>query len=65
MCINPDSYFVMSFVAAAVCVMLQVTFTSSKIFCDLAVDTVEHTQKGGPVKFSYKKFLSTADYMVQ
>ena len=43
----------------------QVSFTSNKIYCDVAVESVIHTQKNTPVKYSMKKFLQTADYIVQ
>ncbi|KAG2435159.1 hypothetical protein HXX76_007243 [Chlamydomonas incerta] len=43
---------------------IEVSFTSNKTFCDVAVATVEHTQRGGPVKFSMKKALETAEYSV-
>mmetsp|Transcript_14015 Transcript_14015/g.30321 ORF Transcript_14015/g.30321 Transcript_14015/m.30321 type:complete len:516 (+) Transcript_14015:163-1710(+) len=43
---------------------IQVNFTSNKTFCDIAVDTVVHTQKNGPVKFSSKKYMTTAEYVV-
>jgi hypothetical protein len=42
----------------------QVAFTSKSTFCDIAITTVEHTQKGGPVKFGLKKELETAEYTV-
>lgn len=44
---------------------LQVSFTSNKIFCDVAVESIMHTQKNTPVKYSFKKFLQTAEYIVQ
>ena len=43
---------------------VEVAFTSNKTFCDVAVASVEHTQRGGPVKFSMKKQLETAEYSV-
>lgn len=44
---------------------IEVAFTSSKTFCDVAVDTVTHAQRGTPVKYSSKKLLSTAEYLVE
>ena len=41
------------------------SFTSNKIFCDVAVESIMHTQKNTPVKYSFKKFLQTAEYIVQ
>ncbi|KXZ43255.1 hypothetical protein GPECTOR_96g721 [Gonium pectorale] len=43
---------------------VEVSFSSNKTFCDIAITTVEHTQKGGPVKFGLKKALETAEYSV-
>lgn len=43
---------------------VEVHFTSNKTFCDIAITSVEHTQKQAPVKFGYKKQLETADYSV-
>ncbi|PNH03435.1 Coatomer subunit delta-2 [Tetrabaena socialis] len=43
---------------------VEVSFTSNKTFCDIAITSVEHTQKGGPVKFGLKKALETAEYSV-
>ncbi|KAG1679134.1 hypothetical protein FOA52_000489 [Chlamydomonas sp. UWO 241] len=59
----------MEFVVAAadpsVFYPIDVTFSSKTIFADVHVDTVEHTQSGAPVKFSFKKFLTTAEYTVE
>ena len=43
----------------------QVSFSSNKIYCDVAVESIIHTQKNTPVKYSYKKFLQTGEYLVQ
>ncbi|GLC34550.1 hypothetical protein PLESTB_001249200 [Pleodorina starrii] len=43
---------------------VEVTFSSNKTFCDIHITGVEHTQKGGPVKFGLKKSLETAEYSV-
>jgi hypothetical protein len=44
---------------------VEVSFTSSKTFCDVSVATVEYTTKSGQPKYSYKKSMSTAEYQVQ
>mmetsp|Transcript_17379 Transcript_17379/g.43669 ORF Transcript_17379/g.43669 Transcript_17379/m.43669 type:complete len:512 (-) Transcript_17379:3269-4804(-) len=44
---------------------VEIGFTSNKTFCDIAVESVTHTQKDVPVKFSSKKVLATADYVVE
>ncbi len=46
------------------CVHTQVAFASNRTFCDIAVDSATHTQKDAPVKYSSKKLLSTAEYIV-
>lgn len=43
---------------------IEVEFSSNKVYCDVAVESVEHTTKGGPVKFSSKKLLQTSGYQV-
>lgn len=43
---------------------VEVSFSSNKTFCDIAVEAVQHTQRDGPVKYSYRKALNTADYVV-
>ncbi|GFR40171.1 hypothetical protein Agub_g728 [Astrephomene gubernaculifera] len=43
---------------------VEVSFTSNKTFCDINIMGVEHTQKGGAVKFGLKKALETAEYSV-
>lgn len=43
---------------------VEVSFSSNKTFCDIAVDTCMHTQKDAHVKFSSKKLLATAEYVV-
>ncbi len=44
---------------------MQVNFTSNKIFCDVVVESVINAVKNAPVKYSFKKFLATAEYIVQ
>ncbi len=44
---------------------VEVSFTSNKTFCDIAIGAVEHTQRDGLVKYSMKKALETAEYVVQ
>lgn len=56
--------FVTSAADAEVFYPVEVTFTSNKNFCDINITGVEHTQKGGPVKYSLKKILETAEYSV-
>eukprot|EP00798_Chlamydomonas_sp_ICE-L_P008070 gene8070-1312_t len=43
---------------------VEVSFTSTKTFCDVHVDTVTNTNSEAPVKFSYKKFMGTSEYQV-
>lgn len=43
---------------------IELSFSSNKTFCDIAVAGVEHTQKSAPVKYSYNKSMSTAEYQV-
>ncbi|GAX83714.1 hypothetical protein CEUSTIGMA_g11139.t1 [Chlamydomonas eustigma] len=44
---------------------VEVSFTSSKIYCDVAVDSVMYTVKEGAAKYTFKKFLTTGEYIVQ
>ncbi|GAX72921.1 hypothetical protein CEUSTIGMA_g376.t1 [Chlamydomonas eustigma] len=44
---------------------ISVSFSSSKIYCDVAVDSVTYTMKEGSVKYSFKKFLMAGEYIVQ
>ncbi len=43
---------------------IDISFTSNKTFCDVAVAGVEHMQRGGQVKYSNRKALATAEYQV-
>jgi hypothetical protein len=45
---------------------IEVSFTSSKTFCDINIESVTHTQKEGApaVKYSSKRLLATAEYTV-
>jgi hypothetical protein len=44
---------------------VEVTFTSSKIYCDVEVGSVMYTAKEGAAKYTFKKFLTTGEYIVQ
>ncbi|WIA16825.1 hypothetical protein OEZ85_013762 [Tetradesmus obliquus] len=43
---------------------IEVSFSSSKTFCDIAIEGVSSTQTGQPVKFGQKRGMSTAGYHV-
>ena len=43
---------------------VEVSFTTSKTLCDISVDSVTHTLKNAPVKFSSRRQLVTSDYTV-
>lgn len=43
---------------------VDISFSTSKTFCDIAVDTVTSTQTGAPVKYGQKRGLSTSGYQV-
>jgi hypothetical protein len=43
---------------------IEVSFSSSKTFCDIAVESVSSTQTGAPVKYGQKRGMSTAGYHV-
>mmetsp|Transcript_8225 Transcript_8225/g.14103 ORF Transcript_8225/g.14103 Transcript_8225/m.14103 type:complete len:514 (-) Transcript_8225:681-2222(-) len=43
---------------------VDISFSSNKTFCDMAVETVTHTQSGNPVKYSSKRVLATSEYSV-
>lgn len=43
---------------------IEVAFSSNRTFCDLGVESVTHTQKNSAVKYSSKRVLSTAEYIV-
>lgn len=43
---------------------IEVNFTSAKTYCDITVDSVIHTQKGSPVRYSCSRILETSEYHV-
>ncbi|GLI64081.1 hypothetical protein VaNZ11_007250 [Volvox africanus] len=61
---NGSLEFVTSAADAEAFYPVEVTFSSNRTFCDINITGVEHTQKGGPVKFALKKSLETAEYNV-
>lgn len=43
---------------------IEASFSCSKTMCDLEVDVVEHTQKGVPIKYGFKRILQTTAYQI-
>jgi hypothetical protein len=43
---------------------IEVSFNTTRTFCDIAVEAVLSTQSGQPVKYGQKRGLSTAGYQV-
>lgn len=43
---------------------IEVHFTSAKTFCEVTVDTVLHSSKGSPVRYSCSRLLETSEYVV-
>jgi hypothetical protein len=43
---------------------IEVSFASNRTFCDVGVESVAHTQTDAPVKYSSKRLLATAEYVV-
>jgi hypothetical protein len=50
---DPESFF-----------PVDVSFSCSKIYCDLTVDSVGHSLSGAAMKFVSKKVMQTAGYQV-
>ena len=43
---------------------IEISFSTSKTFCEVEVAGVENTQTGGPIKFSSNRLLQTGQYQV-
>lgn len=43
---------------------VEVQFTASTTFCEVEIDSVVNTQKNAPIKYGYKRVLSTTTYQV-
>ncbi len=43
---------------------IEVSFSSDRTFCDLTIDSVVNTQRGGAAKYGSRRLLSTSEYLV-
>lgn len=44
---------------------IEISFGSNKTLCEIAVESVTHTQREVPIKFSSRRALATVEYTVE